>query len=233
MTQYTKQIGQLVGTIVAGTIIEASGLHRSLLSNIPEATYYKTFERLVAAGTLVRVAKGLYYRPKESKFGKVPISEQQIVEYYTKNNTGVVVGYRMYNNKGITTQVGKKVEVLSTALEGQKKTIENVKVERIEVPLTEETIPVIETLEILQNLNKIEDLNVKALVQYIKSFSANYSDEATNIVLNNRKYKKSTIALLRDFLEMDHVEHSLDQHLSSLSKYEIPNVEEMYEAARV
>lgn len=100
----------------------------------------------------------------------------------------------------------------------------------ISISLTPETIPIIETLEILQNYKSIEDINDTALAAYMKDFARHYADEATVYVLKNRKYKKSTIAFLESFLNYFKVENTLNQFLSSLSSYAIPDIEEFYES---
>lgn len=53
----------------------------------------------------------------------------------------------------------------------------------ISISLTPETIPIIETLEILQNYKSIEDINNTALAAYMKDFARHYADEATVYVL--------------------------------------------------
>ena len=191
-------------------------------------TYYKTLERMCKKGFLVHLTKGLYYRPKNTRFGTVPISEKDIVDHYIKDNQGIVVGYRLYNQKGLTTQISKRVEILSSAVPGKKKNIHNVYVMNINISLTPETITIIETLEILQNYKSIEDINNSALAAYMKEFARQYSDEDTVYVLKNRKYKKSTIAFLESFLNHFQVKNSLNQFLSSLSSYNIPDMKEFY-----
>ena len=159
----------------------------------------------------------------------MPISDDEIVSHYVSNGRGVIVGYHMYNQKGITTQVGKHIDVLSKAITGKKKTAGNVKVQQADLPFTPKTIPVIETLEILQNYNKIEDVNKKGLSSYMIDFADRYSDSAANEILQKRKYKKSTIAFMKRLLDYQKVPNSLEQHLSSLSHYAIPDAEEIYE----
>ena len=193
-------------------------------------TYYKALERMCKKGILVHLTKGLYYRPKNTRFGTVPISEKDIVDHYIKDNQGIVVGYRLFNQKGLTTQISKRVEVLSSAVPGKKKNIHNIYVMNISISLTPETIPIIETLEILQNYTSIEDINNTALAAYMKDFARHYADEATVYVLKNRKYKKLTIAFLESFLNYFKVENTLNQFLSSLSSYAIPDIEEFYES---
>ena len=183
-------------------------------------------------GTLVHLTKGLYYRPKKSRFGVIPISEKEIVGHYTSDGQGIVIGYRLYNQKGLTTQISKRIEVLSSALSEQKKNINNVCVTNSGIALTQETVPVIETMEILQNYKSIEDINKSALAAYMREFALEYSDTAAVFVLKNRKYKKSSIAFLERFLNYFGVENTLHQFLSALSSYAIPEMEEFYEPTR-
>ena len=102
------------------------------------------------------------------------------------------------------------------------------------IALTQDTIPVIETMEILQNYKSIEDVKKSALAAYMnmREFAMRYSDAAAVFVLKNRKYKKSTIAFLERFLNYFGVENTLHQFLSALSSYAIPEMEEFYEPAR-
>lgn len=228
MNSYANYIKTIIEHEPENKLLEASALYSQSFSKIPEMTYYKTLERMCKKGILVHLTKGLYYRPKNTRFGTVPISEKDIVDHYIKDNQGIVVGYRLFNQKGLTTQISKRIEVLSSAVPGKKKNIHNVYVINISISLTPETIPIIETLEILQNYTSIEDINDTALVAYMKDFARQYSDEATVYVLKNRKHKKSTIAFLESFLNYFKVENTLNQFLSSLSSYAIPDIEEFY-----
>lgn len=228
MNSYANYIETIIEQEPENKLLEARTLYNQSFSTIPEMTYYKTLERMCKKGFLVHLTKGLYYRPKNTRFGTVPISEKDIVDHYIKDNQGIVVGYRLYNQKGLTTQISKRVEILSSAVPGKKKNIHNVYVMNINISLTPKTIPIIETLEILQNYKSIEDINNTALAAYMKEFAIEYSDEATVYVLKNRKYKKSTIAFLESFLNHFQVKNSLNQFLSSLSSYNIPDMKKFY-----
>ena len=231
MNSYAKYIEATIEQEPENQLLEASALYQKSFGSVPEMSYYKTLERMSKQGKLVHLTKGLYYRPKKSRFGLIPISENEIVSHYTKNGKGIVIGYRLYNQKGLTTQISKRIEVLSSALSEQKKNINNVCVMNSNIALTQETIPVIETMEILQNYKSIEDASKSALAAYMKTFISGYSDAAAIFVLKNRKYKKSTIAFLESFLKFFGVENTLNQFLSALSTYTIPGMEEFYESA--
>lgn len=232
MNSYAKYIEAVIKKEPENKIFEASVMYKKLSGAIPETSYYKTLERMSKQGVLVHLAKGVYYRPQKSRFGNVPISENEIINYYIRDGQGVVVGYRLYNKKGLTTQISKRAEVLSSVISEQKKTINNVCVRNSGMLITDETIPVIETMEILQNYESIENLNTSALAEYMRKFAEKYSDSATVSVLRKRKYKKSTIAFLKSFLNYFEIDNTLQQFLSALSSYKMPGMEEFYESSR-
>lgn len=227
-----ERIEDFLCTVAENTVIEASCIYHMFEADMSEAAFYKTLERFCRDGSLAHLAKGLYYKPRKSKFGNVPIREQDIVAYYVENEGGLVVGYRLYNKKGLTTQVSKQIEVFSNRLPGQRKTIQNVVVKNIPCDLNKKRTAVIEVLEILQNYSKIEDINNRALIAYMEEFAQAYSDSAAIYVLERMKYKKATIAFLESFLNHLHVSNTLNQYLSSMSVYAKPTMEEIYEITR-
>ena len=159
MKEYTKRISEYIGKMPENELIEANSLHHEKFSEIPEAAFYKAMERFCKNNRLVHLTNGLYYKPKESRFGQVPISDKEIARYYMRSGKGIIIGYCLYNEKGITTQVSKTIEVLSNAIKSKRKTAGNVKIQKMDMQFTSENIPIVEALEILQNYGKIQDVN--------------------------------------------------------------------------
>ena len=118
----------------ANELIFASKLYRSVLGNqVSEAAYYKTLERLCKSGKLVKIAKGTYHLPKVTKYGVVPPSEKEIVNAFTENEMGTTIGYTLYNSLGLTTQISKNIDVLSSELDGLTKSIRNITIHRVQI----------------------------------------------------------------------------------------------------
>lgn len=215
-------------------LIFASEFFREHLSGqITEVAFYKMLERMYSSGELGKAAKGIYYIPSVSKYGIVPLSDSQIVEAFTKKETGMVVGYSMYNSLKLTTQVSKTINVLSSALDGASKTIRNVAVKQISLEFSEEVKNMVSGLEVLQNFYEIQDMDYVAFIDFSKKLAADYKNEVFEIVISKTSYKKSTISFLREILRYYEVANSLDRHLSALSTYKHPRMEEIYEIARV
>ena len=212
-------------------IIEAARFYQKSGKPVSEQSYYKTLERMTKAGELVHLTKGMYYRPKKSRFGMVPISEKEIVSHFTGTNRGLLVGYRLYVNKGLTTQVSKNAEVLSVLVREHKKNISNGSVSKIEMELSPEIKSTIEAFEVLQNYGRIQDMNTGAFADYMKSFSKEYSDEIADYVLTHRTYKRATIAFMKQCMDYLGVPCRLGKYLSSMSEYKMPDVRKIYEAS--
>ena len=142
-----------------------------------------------------------------------------------------MIGYRLYNNYGITTQVSKIIEIYSNILEEEKKTIKNIQIKKINLLINSEIKKAIEQLEILQHYNEIEDANKNKFISFIDTITENYSNEVFINVLSNMKYKKGTIAFLESILNHKNITNTLYQFLNRISKYKMPVIKELYESA--
>lgn len=215
-------------------LIFASKLYKTTLYNqVSEAAFYKTLERMCKSGELVKIAKGTYHLPKVSKYGIVPPSEKEIISAFTKNGTGTIVGYSLYNALDLTTQVAKSIEVMSSTLENLTKTIRNVVVHQVQIDYTEDVKNMIHSLEVLQNYYNIQDINNLSFRKFTKKLADWYDEEIFKKVISAISYKKSTIAFLREILNFYDVKNNLNVYLSSLSEYKYPRMEEIYETTRV
>lgn len=224
MSSYAKEIKDVIFDMSLNEIFEASALKNIQFSHIPDAAYYKMLERMTKCEQLIRLAKGVYCRSEE---GILAVDEQAVVDFYTKEKKGFVVGEALYKEKHIIDKENPQIMILSSELREDKKHIGDVCVQKIDIEITDETIPVVQTLEILQNYNKMENRNQNRYLAYMKYFAEHYSDEATKYVIENKKYKKSTVAFMQRMLSWHGVDNSLDRYLSALSEYKIPTIADM------
>ncbi len=215
-------------------LIFASRLYKDeLYGKTHEAAYYKALERMCKSGELVRIAKGIYHLPKISRYGIVPPSESEIVSAFTENGKGTVIGYSLYNSLNLTTQIPRTINVLSSAIDSFSKSVRNIVVHKSLLDYTKPVENMVRGLEVLQNFTSIQDISYSAFIEFARDFSSQYNDEVFEKVIAAQSYKKSTIAFMREILEFYGVNNRLDRHLSALSEYKHPRMEEIYEAAQI
>lgn len=90
----------LADELQAGRVYRREDLAR--LSNAVD----RHLTQLVSTGTLKKLAQGLYYVPKQSSFGPLPPSDEQVVRGFLRDNEFLVFSPSSYNTLGLgTTQL--------------------------------------------------------------------------------------------------------------------------------
>ena len=220
-------------SIPENTLIMTGKLYCEKFSEqMSEAAFTQAISRLSKAGEIERISKGIYCRPKKTRFGRILPSDREIVELFINQNNGVIVGYGLYNSLGITTQVSKRITAYSSLAEEHLKQIRNVIVHKYDLEYTNEAKDVIRMLELLHHYKKIQDMDYSAFLRSMESLSKQYTESAFETVQKVIGYPKWTVAFLREALNFYNVPNRLNWHLSSLSNYRIPKMEELYEAAQ-
>ena len=226
-------IKQELNTYKEKQLIFASKLYKEKLYEfINEAAFYKMLERMCKKDELAKISKGIYCVPLFSKYGLMLPSEKEIIEEFTKNNTGLIVGYYLYNQLNLTTQIPKNIVILTSNIDSYTKSIRNIHLKSLDIEYSKEIKNMICCLEVLQDFDNIQDLNYLSFIEYSKNIANNYCDQIFELVINKISYKKSTISFLREILNYYHINNNLDKYLSSLSSYKHPRMEEIYEIAR-
>ena len=90
----------LADELQAGRVYRREELAR--LSNAVD----RHLTQLVSTGTLKKLAQGLYYAPKQSSFGPLPPTDEQVVRGFLRDNEFLVFSPSSYNTLGLgTTQL--------------------------------------------------------------------------------------------------------------------------------
>jgi hypothetical protein len=221
MISIHKQIEDVIMNTDELSLIDADMLKKEYFPTISAHAYVKSLSRLNEAGHICRIAKGMYSKPKRGRFGLRLPGEKEVLEHFIGKDqlAGILTGYRLYNKYGLTTQISKKISVYSSNILQETKLINNIVIKKINLNLDSSTVRLIELLEIIENFNKIEDINYKSFRCYLKKVVIFYSDQALREVHEKLKFKKSTIASLKNSLDYYRIENSLDTYLNETSKY--------------
>ena len=79
----------------------------------------RDLDLLVQDGRLVKAAPGIYYRPKKSWFGNVPVDRKKLIAAFLKSDDFVLVNYSEYNDLRLgTTQLYNNVVVYNRKRHG-------------------------------------------------------------------------------------------------------------------
>lgn len=230
---YSKEIKKAISRYKELEIFEANSLYTKSFKHIPKYAFFKTLSRLTKNNELIRVSKGVYSVPKQTRFGLNRANEKQIINYYLGENInkGISVGYQLYQRNKLTTQISRNYIIYSNNINQEIKKIDNIMILKTNLNYSINTKKVVELLEVLQNYNQIEELNYKNLYTFISNHINEYSEKTLSKVLSEIKYKKSTLASLENALNYFNIENNVNKYLNITSKYNSINMEIISELA--
>jgi hypothetical protein len=160
--------------------------------------------QLTNDGTLIKLNQGLYYAPKQSKFGVVPPDDRQLVERFLKDEDFLLVSPNTFNSLGFgLTQLYNTTWVYNHKRKGEfqlnGKTFEfklkstfprNVSLEFLLVDL----------LNNLENLAEDQTQVIDKLPNNLRNFNTNALLKATQLY-GTGKTKRTLKSILRDQLQ--------------------------------
>lgn len=219
-----KEVAEFIGQLPEKTIFVSRELYIENFTALSFQTFLKYLERLAHRNILVPIGKGMYCRPIMTKYGLLNSSDDELKEYFiTGNQTGVEIGYGLYNYYRLTTQIAKNIQVYSNKAIYNSQKVGCVQVKRC--PYVPEWQFAIECMEILENYNRIEDLNKEQFYRFCEMIGCQYDEDVFLEVFNLGFYKKRTLAFLKYILDCFDIKNTLDKKLNSTSKYKYPKLE--------
>lgn len=175
---------------------------------------------------LIRLTKGVYYRPKVVNKEIVKISEKDIKKSLLNNKNGVLVGEAYYYESGLSSSPSYYYKIYLNEKFNENIKINNIVLVPTNIKLDKVSKVLISYLDVLNNFNDIKDINKKKFTLLTKNFIKNYNDIKMQDVIINSKVNKPTIAFLIEILNYFKIKNALTHFISIKVKYKIPKVDE-------
>ena len=200
----------------------------------------KAIERLVKKGIIKRESTGVFYKPKQSAFGELRPSEEELLKPYLFQNGkrfAYITGGSLYNRMGLTTQVPKTIKVASKEKRVTTKIGKTqVKPVKSYVDVNNENYYLLEILDALKDFKTIPDLDKQSAITLLKNMIIKLTDnELSKMVRYALKYPPRTKALLGAILEFSMKKNSIQDlrtNLNPLTSYSLGIEEEALPTAQ-
>ncbi len=192
----------------------------------------KALNRMVESGKIAKLAKGKYYKPENTPFGKLQPNQAQVVKDLLNDdgkNSGYLTGYSIYNQLGLTTQISNTIQIgknqIRPSLKRDRYTISFVKQKN---NITKENIPLLQILDAMRYIKKIPDTTLESSCKRFIAIIKELPEEKINsLVRLALKYPPSTRALLGailDFLTNSVFTDKLLKSLNPITKYKLTGI---------
>lgn len=221
---YTRSIRQWLGSLKDGELILAKQCYEEFFVDMKEATFYQLLARLCVEKTIAKLAKGLYYKPYKGDLDRTPDVDKLIAYFTNKHRNGIIVGEKMMNEKGIITTEHDTIHIYTNVLDIKtKRNICSLNIQSVEVDFKNPLIvQAIETLEIIENIDRFDTVNYEVLEEFLREFAMSYDAAILSKVLLKKSYKKRVVNAVKVILEHYGVQNDLARYLNSASIYSFP-----------
>ena len=209
----------------SGLVIKYSDLE-DITDNILALS--KALSRMVKDNKLEKIEKGVFYKPKNSKFGKISPNINEIIKKELEKDgqiTGYVTGVNLYNKLGLTTQISNVIEIAINKRKLSKEIMGN-KIKFIQVysEITNENIPLLQILDTIKNIKKIPDSNLnenyKILKYKINQLNRTEQENIRDLALDYSPFTRAVLGIILE--EVSQIDLSkLEKSLNSFTKFNL------------
>ncbi len=181
----------------SGKILDTGELHKKYFEFVPYKTFLKVLNRLRDEGLLIPISKGVW-----KITGEESDSQKDILLNYASNYNGMVVGYTMYNQLGITDHKDDFIYIYTNRIATKNKTIRNFKMKQTNhLFFGKEEKDLITILELIEHKSSIIDCDYVRLSEVIMEKLPSYSDLYLRDIVRNLHYQYATIITLERILK--------------------------------
>lgn len=152
---------QLTEPILVEDVLEGLADHKDAV--------YVTINRLAREGVIENFTKGIYYKPKKSRFGQVGLDKRKLIEkkYLKRNNVnlGYVTGPQIWNEWGMTTQIPNRVWIAQNVRQKKIDHDLNVMVLKAKGEIKDSNIRALQFLDVIDQIDFIQDTDKEDVIK--------------------------------------------------------------------
>ncbi|MGL4368782.1 MAG: DUF6088 family protein, partial [Spirochaetota bacterium] len=223
MMSVSSLVRRDVETLSPGSLLRQADL------SIPagkEMAVAQALSRLVKRGVLERIEKGLYYKPKQSRFGSLRPDTNQLLRELIRKNKGYITDTAAYNSIGITTQLPRTIVIASGGY-APPRTVAGltVRYRRSKVKANTASPAVLQLLDALRSIKRIPDATpdqvISRVIDVIRTLSPAEKKELVACAAQYNPSVRSLVAAILEYNFSDIDISILASSLNPLSTYKI------------
>lgn len=183
---------------------------------------YVALNRLAGEGLIAKYTKGIYYRPKKSRFGQISVDKRKLIEkkYIKRDNMtiGYITGPQVWNEWGMTTQMSNRIWIAQNVRQKRVDVDLNVVLIKAKGEIKDNNIKALQFLDIIEQIENIQDSNIEDVIKRLITIYKEKLEVYDRIVTFEevRKYTKKVQVLFGLMVESADIK---DEYFYALLKY--------------
>ncbi|MCF0122314.1 MAG: hypothetical protein HUJ74_03810 [Lachnospiraceae bacterium] len=186
--------------------------------------------RMVKQGTLKKVSKGKYYKPKKSVFGDLPpASSESYKEFLQKGGktVGYITGTQAFAKMGLTTQITSSV-MIGTNKYRRAMMRGGVKITFIlqPNPITEENIPLLRILDAIKLFKEIPAVSpddcIKQITRLIEELTMEKKRKLAVLANEYTPFVRALVGAIFEKTNQTDLASGLRENLNGVTYFKLP-----------
>ncbi len=185
-----------------GAIFDVSKLKNMEFVEVPYKTLLKILNRLEEEGLLKPVSKGIYF------IGEKPMDEELIFDEYVDDGKGMLVGYQLFNDVGISNYVDCRIEIYTNNIKSKQKSVGQYFLKKVDLEFDDDIVDLVALLEIIDIGYSMKGCDFMAYKKTVDILLKSYSDSSFEKIVKAIHYKYSTIKQLSELLKANSIDNN-------------------------
>ncbi len=194
-------------------------------------TVVQMLNRMAKAGKIVKLGKGKFYKPRQTAFGALkPTIEQVSREFLIKDGrvVGYLTGYSAFTEMGLSTQISSEIQIgLNQDKRAVKRGDYTISFVLQKNPITRKNIPLLRILDALRFIRQVPASTpnevCEILISTIRNLSAEDQRLLVKYALNYTPYVRALCGAILEYIGCDEALYApLKQSLNAATTYQLP-----------
>ena len=193
------------------------------------ANVIRKLNRMADKGVIQRLSKGRFYKPKQTIFGKLKPSQEEVVKDLLEKE-GKIIGYltgiSIFGQLGLTTQISNIIEI---GVKGKKNNTRrgmySIRFVQQANLITRNNIPLLQLLDSIKSIKRIPDTTPDSSYNRIKAIVKSLDEKNLDLMIKlAMKYNPMTRAIAGAIIEELYGEdkaRSLRETLNPITIYKV------------
>ena len=170
------------------------------------ANVIRKLNRMADMGTIKRLSKGRFYKPKKTMFGNLKPSQEEVVKDLLEKD-GKIIGYltgvSIFGQLGLTTQISNIIEI---GVKGKKNNTSRgmytIRFVQQTNQITRSNIPLLQLLDSIKNIKRIPDTTPDNSYNRISAIIKSLDEKSLDLMIKlAMKYNPMTRAIAGAIIE--------------------------------
>lgn len=170
------------------------------------ANVIRKLNRMADMGVIQRLSKGRFYKPKQTMFGSLKPSQQEVVKDLLEKDgklIGYLTGVSIFGQFGLTTQISNIIEI---GVKGKKNNtcrgMYSIRFVQQANMITRNNIPLLQLLDSIKSIKRIPDSTPDSSYNRIKAIVKSLDEKSLDLMIKlAMKYNPMTRAIAGAIIE--------------------------------